>query len=170
MNRTPSHSFFLLTAFTVALASGNLFATTFATLDDPLATSATFALGISGNNVVWLLRYATDHGSHGFVYNGSTYITLDDPLAGPQQVVGTFAAGISGNKVVGYYYDASDEPHGFVYNQFDSILPLDDPLGGVDKCHWKFWQQCSFYYFWTPPTTNMDSSTTARPTPLSMIH
>ena len=81
------------------------------------------AYGISGNNVVGYYKDASNQ-IHGFLYNGSTYTTLDDPLG----VGGTFAYGISGNNVVGYYLDASGDNYGFLYNG-STYTTLDDPLG-----------------------------------------
>lgn len=85
--------------------------TTYATLDDPLATSGTMANGISGDNIVG--SYTDAGGTHGFLYSISAniYTTLDDPLA----TQGTVAWGISGHNVVGYYTNATGT-HGFLYN------------------------------------------------------
>ena len=68
----------------------------FTTLDDPLATAGTFATGISGSNIVGAYNDLT--GRHGFLYHGTSYTTLDHPLAGS---FGTFASGISGSNIVG---------------------------------------------------------------------
>ena len=45
---------------------------------------------------------------HGFLYNGTSYTTLDDSLA----LYDTWACGISGNNIVGIYDDSSGY-HGF---------------------------------------------------------
>jgi hypothetical protein len=58
---------------------------------------------------------------HGFVYNGSTFTTLDHPLG----VHGTTAAGISGSNIVGTYI-TSTKNYGFVYNG-TTFTTLDDP-------------------------------------------
>ena len=68
--------------------------------------------------------------TNGFLYNGSTYTTLNDPLA-----VGTVAWGISGNNIVGYYADSSGNPNGFLYNG-STWTTLDDPLGVWNLCVW----------------------------------
>jgi hypothetical protein len=62
---------------------------------------------------------------HGFIYNGSGFTTLDDPLG-----YATVATGISGNTIVGAYFTNPDdvEPSGFIYNG-SSFTTLDDPLG-----------------------------------------
>ena len=75
-----------------------------------LSGSRTEVNAVSGNNIVG--TYYTGYSStveHGFFYNGSTYITLDDPLG-----VSTYAYGVSGNEVVGTYYDSSYNAHGYI--------------------------------------------------------
>src|SRR5271165_6129026 len=72
-------------------------AQTFTKIDDPLGS--TTPCGISGNNVVGAYTDSSRN-THGFVYNGSTYTTLDDPLA----TNGTEATGISGSNIVGPYF------------------------------------------------------------------
>ena len=53
---------------------------------------------------------------HGFLYDGTAWTTLNDPLAAPGPSGGTFPAAITGNTIVGYYYDNTGASHGFVYN------------------------------------------------------
>lgn len=113
-------------------------AQTFTTLDDPNATSGTYAQGISGNNIVGY--YNTSSGlQYGFIYNGSTYTDLIDPLSGQpgQWGIGTVynangAFGISGNNIAGYYYpplvNGSSAPTGFLYNS-GLYTTLICPLG-----------------------------------------
>jgi len=73
-------------------------------------------LGISGTNIVGYYR-DKDNKCHGFLYNGSTYKTLDVPGE-----VHTLAYGISGTNIVGsYWVDAPKLPYGqqqrgFLYN------------------------------------------------------
>jgi hypothetical protein len=95
----------------------------FTPLDDPVAAKGTVASGASGGSVV---GYYVDNNtiSHGFLYNGSTFVRLDDPLAAR----GTAAQGISGSNIVGYYYDLNSVLHGFRYNGA-TYTTLDDPLG-----------------------------------------
>jgi len=94
----------------------------YTTIDDPLGVN-TFAQGISGNNIVGY--YEDSSGNYnGFLYNGSTYTTLNNPLG----VNGTFAIGIDGNNIVGEYVDGSGNANGFLYNG-SSYTTLDDPLG-----------------------------------------
>ena len=92
---------------------------------DPAGSISTHVTGISGSNVV---GYYEDAGNvyHGFLYNGTTLTTLDDPAAGQGFFQGTYAQGVSGNNVVGYYTDASGVEHGFVYNG-TTFTTLDDP-------------------------------------------
>jgi probable HAF family extracellular repeat protein len=58
---------------------------TYIPLDDPSATSGTFAQGI--NNAGQIVGY---YGGHGFLYSSGTFTTLDDPL------------GVSGGRTVAY--------------------------------------------------------------------
>ena len=85
--------------------------------------SGTFATGISGGNIVgW---YVDGSGyNHGFLYNGSTYTTLDDPNG----VGSTYAQGIDGKNIVGWYVDTNGYTHGFIYNG-STYATLDDPNG-----------------------------------------
>jgi hypothetical protein len=86
---------------------------TYIALNVPGATQ-TYAYGI--NNAGQIAGYYTTGSvSHGFIYDGSTYTTLDDPLAGPG---GTFAYGINNaGQIVGSYNDASGiGSHGFLYS------------------------------------------------------
>ena len=88
--------------------------------------NGTWAEGIDGNNIVGYYWDISEQ-YHGFIYNGSTYTRLNDPL----EAYGTAASGISGNNVVGYYADSSDNDHGFIYNiSTNSYTTLDDPLEG----------------------------------------
>jgi probable HAF family extracellular repeat protein len=60
----------------------------------------------------------------GFLYNGVSYITLDDPLA----TQGTYAFGINdAGQIVGIY-NGVDGQHGFLYSN-GSYTNIDDPLG-----------------------------------------
>jgi hypothetical protein len=128
--KKPHARFFALlplAALAVALAVNPAFADTyvFTTLNDPNAYSATSinAAGIDGNNVV---------GS--FLYNGSSYVTLDYPSASY-----TAAVGISGSNVVGNYEDRSGDTYGFAYSTssytFTQISPpsaVTNPFNGIN--------------------------------------
>ena len=105
---------------------------TYSTLDFPPALGTTYARGIQGTDVVGNYLDASGLG-HGFLYNGSAWITLDDPLAPPGYgyPFGTFAQATSGTNTVGYYYDANKVGHGFSYN--GSVwTTLDVPAAGTD--------------------------------------
>jgi len=127
--------------FTLSLAllgaAASVQAQTYTTLDNPAGTGGTYAYGISGNNIVgW---YANSSGWQlGFLYNGSTYTTLTDPLSvqstmhGPVPN-GNYAYGISGNNTVGLYYwnapvNGVNGYSGFLYNG-STYTTLADPLG-----------------------------------------
>jgi len=83
----------------------------------------TQAKGISGDDIVGFFADAT--GIHGFHFDGTSYTTLDHPLAGTR----TVAEGIFGNNIVGWYEDASNEIHGFLYDG-TTWTTLDHPSGG----------------------------------------
>ena len=125
----------LLPALLVALSAGHAVAVTYTTLDHPLATNSTIATGISGNNVVGFYQDydATsnpDHWLHGFLYDGSSYTTLNAPLAALG--TGTIAWGISGSNIVGWYEGhnsaGNSGEYGFIYNG-STYSTLQHPLG-----------------------------------------
>jgi hypothetical protein len=92
-------------------------------VNDPLGVNGTAAFGISGNNIVGVYLDSSGN-NNGFLYNGSTWTTLDDPLG----VNGTQVLGIDGNNIVGYYIDSSGNMNGFLYNG-STYTTVDDPLG-----------------------------------------
>jgi hypothetical protein len=67
---------------------------------------------------------AATGGAHGFVYNGTSYTTLDFPGADT-----TGAHAIDGNNIVGIYV-VSGASHGFLYNG-TTYTTLDVPLVGA---------------------------------------
>jgi PEP-CTERM motif len=101
----------------------------FTTLDDPLGVHGTTVTGISGSDIVGWYEDASSV-VHGFLYDGSTYTTLDDPFATHTASEGTFAFGISGHDIVGQYDDPiTGAIHGFLYDG-STYTTLDDPLAG----------------------------------------
>ena len=80
----------VLAALLVTAAAEQTLATTFTSLDDPLATGPTSATGIDGNNIIGV--YTDSSGDHGYLYDGASYTTLDYPLA-----TFTAARGIDGD-------------------------------------------------------------------------
>jgi hypothetical protein len=129
MDSSPGHIrplilsvFFLVVAGCVPALGYN-----FTFLNDPLAGTAagqgTRAAGIFGTTIVG--QYTDGNNlTHGFIYNGSTFTTLDDPLASGV----TTAWGVYGSDVVGYYRDSQGNDHGFLYNG-SSYTTMDDPSG-----------------------------------------
>src|SRR5262245_21881805 len=93
----------------------------FTALDDPRATNGTFAYGInSSGQVVGSFDDHTGSGTHGFLYSGGAYTTLDYPFAD-----GTLALGINDSgRIVGYYFNAAGNELGFVTTgtNFDFII------------------------------------------------
>jgi hypothetical protein len=74
------------------------------TLDGPSGLGNTYALGISGTNIVG------NDGYNSFLYDGKTYTTLYQLDA----YDATYAQGIFGNTIVGYYTDSNHAKHGFI--------------------------------------------------------
>jgi hypothetical protein len=103
----------VLAVGTVLLLAPLTPAQTFTALDAPLGVNGTSAWGISGSNVVGIFIDST-LANHGFLYNGTSYTTLDDPLAGGSHPY-TYAYGIDGSTAAGIY-SASSGVHGFLYN------------------------------------------------------
>src|SRR5436190_23887020 len=97
---------------------------TYTTLDDPSAGSGgTVAQGINAAGQIVGYYLDASFKSHGFLYSGGTYTTLDDPLAR----YGAVATGINNaGQVVGLYKDASLCHHGFPYTG-GTYTTLDDP-------------------------------------------
>ena len=116
---------FLFGTLVFGACASTTFAITYTPIDDPLATGSigTDPIGISGSKIVGFYGDSADK-VHGFLYDGSTYTTLDHPLGAR----GTYAYGISGGNIVGEYFDSSDKEHGFLYNG-STYTTLDDPLG-----------------------------------------
>jgi hypothetical protein len=92
----------------------------FVTLNFPGSIN-TIAWGIDGSNVVG--RYGDATGSHGFVYNGSTYTSF-----GPSGINGELR-GISGNNLVGIFAGSSGEQP-FFYNG-STFTPITGPAGAT---------------------------------------
>lgn len=88
----------------------------FVTLDDPFATRGTFALGISGHDIVGY--YVDVLGAHSFLYDGTSYATLFS--------VGQVANGISGSDIVGFSQGSANSS--FLYDG-STFSPLIDPNG-----------------------------------------
>jgi len=76
-----------------------------------LSVGGTVAEGI--NDAGQIVGYYLDSSqvAHGFLYSGSTYTTIDDPLG----TKGTVAQGINdAGQIVGYYIDSGGNTHGFI--------------------------------------------------------
>src|SRR5579859_6880069 len=123
-NRTPALAVVTALIATTVAAQAQY---TYITLDHPLAIRATLAYAISASNVVGVYR-GTNLFNHGFIYNGSTWSTLDEPLTAPGSGIGTFPRGIWTTNIVGYYSDTNNHIHGFRYSG-STWSTLDDPLG-----------------------------------------
>ena len=103
---------------------------TYATLDDPAATSFNFAQGINDSGQI--VGYYTDSDTetaHGYFYSASGgFSAVRDPLADPMAAEGTTASGINNaGQIVGSYNNATGS-HGFVDTPGTGYASLDDPL------------------------------------------
>jgi probable HAF family extracellular repeat protein len=104
----------LLTAVSSARAD-------FIPIDVPGATS-TIPLGFDGNNV-WG-EYGTNQGDSTFLYNGSTYTTININVPGAYT---THVTGIQGQTIVGYYGNGkANQESGFIYDG-SSFTTLNAP-------------------------------------------
>ena len=86
----------------------------YTSLDHPLAgPRGTICYDVDGNRIVGTYFDAAGV-SHGFVYDGSTWSTLNHPdAAGPG---GTAIYGVSGSKLVGTFVNAAGQTSGYVYD------------------------------------------------------
>jgi hypothetical protein len=82
----------------------------YTTFDNPNAsTGSTYALGLNDNNQI--VGYYADGKTHGFIYNGNSYKTLDVPNSNA-----TYAWNINNNGVVVGTYSSSIGTHGFLFD------------------------------------------------------
>ena len=87
----------------------------------------TRAEGIYENLVIGHYSEMNNGPSHGFLFDGSNYFTIDVPGA-----TNTYFNDISGNQAVGYYTTADGMAHGFVANSVPEVSSLSLlALGGV---------------------------------------
>jgi hypothetical protein len=97
----------------------------YTTVQDPNAGNAngdgTVLTGVSGGKYAGF--FIANGVNNGFIYNGSTFETLNDPLG----TGGTQIYGINGNNVVGTYIDSQGASHGFLYNG-SAFTTINDPL------------------------------------------
>ena len=68
--------------------------------------------GIHGNQFAGFYVDSGSYQFHGFVYNGSNYVAIDDPAA----TDGSFATGVSDTQVVGNYFTDPTTTHGFTFD------------------------------------------------------
>ena len=72
--------------------------------------------GIDENRMVGECYDEDSNLAHGFLYDGTTWTTLDYPNA-----IWTRPYAISGNWIVGYWSDSSNVEHGFLYDEANSV-------------------------------------------------
>jgi hypothetical protein len=98
---------------------------TFTILDVPGSTHNTVAYGINNMDII-VGSYIDANGTHGFLYDGTTYSSLDMPGATSTTPLNINDYGI----VVGAYTDASGNARGFSYDGSD-YTSIDVPFPGV---------------------------------------
>ena len=120
----------VLAALLLLAAAGRTMAITYSTIDYP-GSFETDAFGISGKNIVGAYYTDSVHPSHGFEFDGSTWTTLDEPLATNGA---TLVLGISGNNIFGSYNTdlAYSTSHGFLYDG-KTWTTLDFPGSTVNQ-------------------------------------
>jgi len=96
---------------------------TYTTLNNPLATSGTVARGINDTGQIVGWYQANTDAVYGFLYDGGSYATLNDPLTIKTSPYGINNAG----HIVGLIGSGNDE-HGFLYSGGTYTI-LDDPSG-----------------------------------------
>ena len=123
----------LATALTLVLgAAGQPLsaAFTYTTIDHPLAgPGGTVPQDVEGSLIVGTFLDAAAV-SHGFIYDGRTWTTLDAPAAAAPR--GTGAYGVSNGTVSGTFVDASGQTFGFLYDG-TSWTALEHPSIGVGR-------------------------------------
>ena len=114
----------MLSACVAGTAYGQL---TFTTLDHPLAgQGGTVAYDLDGGRIVG--TYLDANGaSHGFVFDGATWSTLDHPDAVLPR--GTAAFGTSDGLICGTYVDAAGRTLGFIYDGVNWTTLQRPPIG-----------------------------------------
>ena len=106
-------------------------------IQDPAAAmpppeSGFFNTGFFGiNDAGQVVGFYSSGGPNGFLYNGSDFVPIDDPLANGDPLAnrGTRAIAINDTgEVVGSYYSAAAIQVGFLYSN-GTYITLSDPLG-----------------------------------------
>src|SRR5262245_62162628 len=95
---------------------------TYTTIDDPSANNGTFLQSINAWGQITGSYYDGNSISHGFLYSGGIYTTIDFP----SNILGTGTFPLSINtyplsinasgQIAGYYQVSSSEYHGFLYS------------------------------------------------------
>lgn len=127
--QNKSSAFVCFAALTIVLVCCAAQARTFITIDDPLGAKGSVADGFDGTDVCG--TYIDANGiSHGFLFDGTNYTTLDDPSAvtSTNQPNNTYFRSISGGTIVGSYTGSDNGTHGFIYSG-STFTTDDDPNG-----------------------------------------
>lgn len=103
------------------IETGSVYSTLDAPGAQPLTNGGTIFTAIDGQNEVGC--YLDSSGGFGFLYNGSGFTSIIDPL-GPTDTIPT---AISGSTIAGYYVGATGIRQGFVFDG-TNYTTIDDPL------------------------------------------
>lgn len=100
----------------------------FMTINHPLAVMGTSLEGINAAGQIVGHYYDASERTHGFVYVGTSFTSIDDPRAYKGALGGTVTTGINdAGHIVGYYFDAHHKAHGFLYKG-ETFIHIDNPL------------------------------------------
>ncbi len=134
----------------MALSQSAGAAWTWTRLDFPGATN-TYAYGISGDTIVG--TYVTPDAMHGFIYDGSTWVTVTHPQAEGRTVV----SGISDDRIAGWF--TPDPLHlqdsGFIY---DGLTWASVGITGRTRALGIYMNKVVGYYDYRDPITRITKS------------
>ena len=85
-------------------------------------------INVSGQVVGNWRSYADSRKSHGFLYSGGIFATIDDPGASSSTFGTTVSAINDSGQIVGSFYDAAGNQHGFLLSG-GIFTTFDDPEG-----------------------------------------
>ena len=145
----------------------------FTSISDPLAPTQSWVTGISGTTVVGI--YVRAYNSyHGFVFDGSTYTTIDGPnLGSVGPVDGTVLQAIDGTKLVGTVHNVSvnGEPyaHGFIYDGSTFDIVSYPPARGTFLTGESGNTVVGYYYSYSDNVSHSFIATTPEPNAAGML-
>jgi hypothetical protein len=97
----------------------------FQNIQDPDGFEGTQALAIDGNDIVGDYGHSGANPTHGFLYNGSSYQTIDNPNGSD-----TVASGIYNGTIVGSFTNSVSQSQGFI-DASGTFTTLSGPTGAL---------------------------------------